>query len=129
MSSENIASINRIYGSFEARDFAAFFSHLSPRVEIIQCPEVPWGGAFHGLESAKAFFEKVGSYLENHVSIERLIDGGDRVVVIGRAHGTVKRSGHSISVPIMHLWEFQNGLVVRLEIVLDVPTMQTQLAA
>jgi uncharacterized protein len=129
MSSKNIASINRIYGTFEARDFAAFFSYLSPRVEVIQCPEVPWGGVFHGLENAKAFFERVGSYLDNHVSIERLIDGGDRVVVIGRAHGTVKRTGHSFSVPIMHLWEFQDGLVVRLEIVLDVPTMQTQLAA
>jgi hypothetical protein len=31
-------------------------------------------------------------------------------------------------VPIMHLWEFQNGLAVRIEIVHDVPTMQAALA-
>ncbi len=30
-------------------------------------------------------------------------------------------------VPIMHLWGFEDGLAVRLEIVLDVPTMQAAL--
>jgi hypothetical protein len=28
----------------------------------------------------------------------------------------------------MHLWEFRDGLAIRLEIVLDVPTMQAALA-
>jgi len=65
--------------------------------------------------------------LEDHVAIEHLIDGGDRIAVAGRAHGTI-RDGGSFDVPMMHLWEFQDGLAVRLEIVLDVPMMQTALA-
>jgi ketosteroid isomerase-like protein len=129
MSSNNSTSINRIYEAFEARNFLKFFILLSPKIQITQCPEVPWGGVFEGLEDAKGFFENVSSYLENHVAIERVIDGGERMAVIGRAYGTIKRTGRSFDVQIMHLWEFQNGLAVRLEIVLDVPTMQTQLAA
>jgi hypothetical protein len=62
------------------------------------------------------------------VAIERVIDGSDRIAVIGRGHGTIKSTGRGFDVPIMHLWGFQDGLAVRLEIVLDVPAMQAALA-
>ena len=127
MSSQNIAPINRIYKAFDTRDFPALLNLLSPGIHITQCPEVPWGGVFEGLEKAKVFFGKVDAHLDNQVSIERVIDGSDRIVVLGRTHGTVRGTGRSFDVPIMHLWEFQDGLAVRLEIVLDVPTMQAAL--
>ena len=128
MSSENKTIIDRIYEAFETRNFPTFFNLLSPTIHITQCPEVPWGGVFHGLEEAKVFFGKVNTYLEDHVAIERVIDGSDRIAVIGRGHGTIKSTGRGFDVPIMHLWGFQDGLAVRLEIVLDVPTMQAALA-
>ena len=127
MPSENMTTIDRIYGAFETRDFSTFFSLLSPAIHITQCPEIPWGGVFHGFEGAKMFFGKVTAYLEDHVAIERIIDGSDRIAVIGRGHGTIKATGRNFDVPIMHLWRFQDGLANRLEIVLDVPTMQAAL--
>jgi hypothetical protein len=127
MSSENVTIIDRIYGAFETRDFLTFFNLLSPAIHITQCHEVPWGGVFHGLEEAKVFFGKVNAYLEDHVAIERVIDGIDRIAVIGRAHGNIKSTGRGFDVPIMHLWGFQHGLAVRLEIVIDVPTMRAAL--
>ena len=84
MSSENVTLIDRIYGAFETRDILTFFNFLSPAIHITQCHEVPWGGVFHGLEEAKVFFGKVNAYLEDHVAIERVIDGIDRIAVIGR---------------------------------------------
>lgn len=129
MSSDNTAILSRIYEAFEARDFLAFFNLLSPDVHITQCPDVPWGGVYHGLEEAKVFFGKVTTYLEDHVAIERLVDGSDRIAVVGRGHGTIRATGCRFDVPIMHLWEFRDGLAIRLEIVLDVPTMETALAA
>jgi ketosteroid isomerase-like protein len=128
MSSDNTTMIDRIYEAFETRNFLTFFNLLSPTIHITQCPEVPWGGVFHGLEEAKVFFGKVNTYLEDHVAIERVIDGSDRIAVIGRGHGTIKSTGRGFDVPIMHLWGFQDGLAVRLEIVLDVPAMQAALA-
>jgi hypothetical protein len=103
MSSENINLIDRIYEAFETRDFLKFFKLLSPTIHITQCPEVPWGGVFHGLEEAKVFFVKVNTYLEDHVAIERVVDACDRIAVIGRAHGTIKGTGRGFDVPIMHL--------------------------
>jgi hypothetical protein len=58
MSCENINLIDRIYEAFETRDFLKFFKLLSPTIHITQCPEVPWGGVFHGLEEAKALLRK-----------------------------------------------------------------------
>jgi ketosteroid isomerase-like protein len=127
MPSENTTAIDRIYEAFETREFPAFFNLLSPAIHITQCHEVPWGGVFRGLEEASVFFGKVNTYLENHVTIERVIDGSDRIAVIGRTHGIVRGTGRGFDVPIMHLWGFQDGLAVRLEIVIDVPTMQAAL--
>jgi uncharacterized protein len=128
MSSENTTIIERIYEAFETRNFLTFFSFLSPTIHITQCPQVPWGGVFHGHEEAKVFFGKLSTHLESRVAIERVIDGGDRIAVIGRTHGTTKSTGRGFDVPIMHLWGFQDGLAVRLEIVLEVPLMQAALA-
>jgi ketosteroid isomerase-like protein len=127
MASENINLIDRIYEAFETRDFPRFFKLLSPTIHITQCPEVSWGGVFQGLEEAKVFFGKVNTYLEDHVAIERVVDGCDRIAVIGRAHGTIKGTGRGFDVRIMHLWGFKDGLAARLEIILDVPTMQAAL--
>jgi hypothetical protein len=127
MPSENTAAIDRIYEAFETRDFLTLLNLLSPAIHITQCREVPWGGVFHGLEEAKVFLGKVNTYLENHVAIERVIDGSDRIAVIGRTHGVAKGTGRGFDVPIMHLWGFQHGLAVRLEIVIDVPTMRAAL--
>ena len=43
MSSENTTIIDRIYETFETRDFATFFNLMSPDIHITQCPEVSWG--------------------------------------------------------------------------------------
>jgi uncharacterized protein len=127
MSSENTTTVDRIYEAFEIRDFLGFFNLLSPAIHVTQCHEVPWGGVFQGLEEARIFLGKVNTYLDDHVTIERVIDGGDRIAVIGRGHGIIKGTGRGFDVPIMHLWEFRDGPAVRLEIVLDVPTMRAAL--
>jgi ketosteroid isomerase-like protein len=87
------------------------------------------GRSLQGLDEAKLFFGKVHTYLDDHVAIEHILDGGDRIAVIGRGQGTIRGTGCPFDVPIMHLWAFKDGLAVRLEIVLDVPTMQTALQA
>jgi hypothetical protein len=127
MSADNIDLINRIYQAFENKDTATLLSLLSNNVIVVQCPQVPWGGAFQGIDEAQLFFGTLNKYLDSHVTVELIINGGDRIAVIGRAHGTVKATGGPFDVAIMHLWKFKDGLASRLEIVLDVPVMQAAL--
>jgi uncharacterized protein len=77
---------------------------------------------------AKVFFGKLKEHIDNHVVVERVIDGCDRIAVVARTYGSAKATGRTFDVPIMHLWQFRDGLAVRLEIVLDVPAMLPALA-
>jgi len=62
---------------------------------------------FHGAASFKVwrrqdfFFARVTAYLENHVVIERLIDGSDRIVAVGRTYGTIRSCGRIFDVPLI----------------------------
>ena len=129
MPSQNLIVIHRIYETFETRDFATFFSLMSPEVQILQCPELPFGGVFHGHDEAKAFFAKVATYIDSYVEIERLIDSNNRITMVGRTYGTVKATGHSFNAQIVHLWELRDGLAARLEIALDLPALLPLLEA
>ena len=129
MSFDNVVTINGIYEAFENRDIATFFNFLSPDIHITQCLEVPWGGVFQGIGEAKVFFGKIDTYLDNHVAIELIVDGGDRIAVVGRAHGTIRGTGTPFNAAIMHLWALKDGLAVRLEVVVDVPTILAALQA
>lgn len=123
MSAQNLNIIRRIYETFETRDFATFFSLLSPEIQIRQCPELPWGGNFHGHEGARTFFGKIDAFIDDHVVIERLIDSNDRIVMVGQTYSTVKATGRKFTGNIMHLWELRDGLAVRVEIAVDLPAL------
>jgi uncharacterized protein len=129
MTSENMISLKQIYDAFEVRDIDTILEAFSPEISITQCPQLPFGGTYHGVDEVKAFFGKVDAHLDDKVIVDRMIDGIDRIVVLGRAIGVVKDTGKSFEVEVMHLWEFKRGLIVRLEIVLDVPVMQAALAS
>lgn len=125
--SENVAAVNRLYELFRAKDLQAIFQLLSPDIRITQSIELPWGGTYVGTTEAQMLFEKLWVYIDNKPSVERIIDGGDRIAVIGCGHITVGRTGRTFEVPFMHLWDFKEGLAVRLEIVSEVAAMRTAL--
>ena len=127
MANSSAATLEKFYQAFESRDFSMLVSPFSPGIDITQCPEVPWGGHYHGLDGAKTFFGRINQCLDNKVTVVSMIDGSDRIAVIGHTDGVVRSNGKRFSVPIMHLWQFEDGMAVRLEIVLDVPTMQRAL--
>jgi ketosteroid isomerase-like protein len=53
-------------------------------------------------------------------NIEQIIDLGDRVVVLGRDHGRIKRADHNIEGPKgLVLYHFDAGRVTRVEYYFD----------
>ncbi|MCT7341011.1 nuclear transport factor 2 family protein [Pseudomonas aeruginosa] len=49
------------------------------------------------------------------VEIERLIDGGDSVVAVGRYAATHRRSGKSFEARVAHVWTVEDGRIRRFE--------------
>jgi uncharacterized protein len=128
MPSRNQSVIHRLYAALEARDNPTLFRLLSEKIEITHSPGLPWGGTFRGHDGAKVFLERMTSYVTSYVAIERILDAGDHIAVTGRTYGATRRSGRRFDVPFVHLWRVQDGVAVRLEIVLDLPKFQGALA-
>ena len=127
MPSRNRLILHRLYEALQARNYPALFSLLSPEIRITHSPGLPYGGPFQGHHGAKQFFERLETHGTPHGAIERTLDAGDQMAVTVWA-GTTLRTGRRFAVPITYLWEFKNGLGVRLDVALDIRMFQVPLA-
>lgn len=58
-------------------------------------------------------------FIQSRVEVERFIDAGEHVVVIGRTHGTVRATGSAFDVPVAHVWEVRGGRLLRFQPYID----------
>jgi uncharacterized protein len=123
MNSPAVLVVKEIYEAFSRRDVAKAFSYFAPDIEMVQTPALPWGGTYHGHDGARQFFERLTQRINSKVTIERIIDAIEHVVVIGRTAGQVNATGISYDVPLAHVWSVREGRVWRVEFHIDTPLM------
>lgn len=119
MSRPNIETVLSVYDALSRGDTDTIAAFAAPEIEIHQSTELPWGGVYSGTAQAMAFFGKVTSFVEARVTVERMLDAGDCVAVVGRTAGTIRATSTPFDVPLVHLWEVCGGKVTRLEVFLD----------
>ena len=112
----NVDVVMSIYAAFSRGDVAAVLSLVGPDAELqFEGPsEVAWAGNWRGRQGWTTFFETIGRHLDDvSLAMEPFAAQGDKVVVAGRYRGRVKRTGHRIDSPLVHLWTLQGGKVAR----------------
>ncbi|WAS94587.1 nuclear transport factor 2 family protein [Nannocystis punicea] len=120
---DNVEVVKQVYAAFGRRDLAAVLALYAADVQIDQSPEVPWGDHYEGHAGAQAFFARLLQAVDSTLALERFIDAGEHVVALGRTRGVLRASGHRFDVPIAHVWQIRDGLVVRIRYCIDNPTM------
>jgi ketosteroid isomerase-like protein len=128
MTTKNQLALHRIYEAFQSRDERNLIALLAREIQIIHSPGLPWGGSFERHDGAKVFLDRLMMHVNAYVSMERILDAGDHLAVTGRLYGAARRTGRRFDVPFVHLWRLEDGLAVRLEIVLDLPGFEGALA-
>lgn len=123
MRSANVQFIRQVYEALKRKDASALAALSRSDIEIHQSAELPWGGAYKGVEQALLFFAKVVSYLDSTVEVEQILDAGDSVVTTGRTVGTAKNTGEAFDVPVVHVWRVEAGKIVSLHVFLDNPSI------
>jgi ketosteroid isomerase-like protein len=73
--------VREIVDAFARRDSAAVFACLHPDVQIHETGLVLSGGHDCGHEGARTFFGRLTEAIDSTVTVERLIEAGDHVVV------------------------------------------------
>ena|SRR5687768_6146389 len=115
--------VKQIYDAFGRRDVSKVLSLFSSEIEIVQSPELPWGGTYRGHAGAMEFFGKLTTHINSTVTIDRFLSAGDAVAVIGWTTGTVNATGASYHVPIAHILKVREGLATHIQFYIDNPTM------
>ncbi len=121
--------VTNLYRAFERRDLTAIMSALSPEITLRQSDQLPWGGLYVGPSGVSAFLSKLTQSVDSKVTIERIIDAGETIVVVGRTEGAVRKSGAPFRVPVAHVWTLRDGKAVDVAFNIDNPLMLEALGA
>jgi ketosteroid isomerase-like protein len=113
----------KIYNAQQKRDLRSIIMLMSPNVEIVPSDELPWGGHYIGHDGVKKFLTTLIEHVDSQVQVERMIDAGDKIAVVGRTVGKARKTQLEFGIPIVHIWTVREGQVIRFEPYIDNATM------
>ncbi len=132
---DNTVTLRSIYDLINAHDIDAFGELVAD--DFVEHEELP-GGAPRTIEGVKAFFRaQIAAFPDLAMTVEDIIDGGDKVVARVRLTGTHKGefmgippTGRAIDVQLIDIMRFGgDGLVYEHWGVVDAMAMMQQLGA
>lgn len=115
--SKNLEAVKVHYQGSDRRDMAAMMAPITDRTAWIEMAGFPYAGTYIGLEAIVAgVFARIGAEWDGYAfKLERLVDGGATIVGIGTYTGVYRRTGKGMSARVVHIWDMDDGKVVRFE--------------
>ncbi len=117
MSSKNYHAIKAHYAGSDAKDLAAMMAPITPRTAWTEMAGFPYAGTYVGPDAIiEGVFKRIGEEWDGYTfTLERLVDGDATIVGIGSYSGTYKKTGRSMNVRVVHVWDMEDGKAVRFE--------------
>jgi ketosteroid isomerase-like protein len=127
MPSENVEIVRQMWEPFKGLDVRAvdwdnqavqdmLIPRFSPEVELTW--SASWAGEreYRGRDGViQAFKEWIEPFSEYHAEAQDYIEMGDHVAVPNRQWGTGRESRIPVEIEVTHVYEFRDGLIVRLD--------------
>jgi uncharacterized protein len=128
VSAASLEVVREIYAAFARRDGAAVLARLHADVAFHQTELLPWGGRFRGHDGVREFFDRLRNAIDSAVTVERFIEAGDHVAVVGRTRGHTRSVGTAFDVAIVQVWTVRDARISRFEAYIETPAMLAALA-
>ncbi len=116
MSVENVAVVQGLYDAFARGDMADALGRMDPGIEWNEAENFPYadGNPYRGPDAVlTGVFARCATEWEGFaVDMPDLIDGGDRVVALGRYAGTFPATGTAMRPQVAHVWTLRDGRIV-----------------
>jgi ketosteroid isomerase-like protein len=105
------------YAASTRQDMATMMADVSPDVLWTEMAGFPCAGTWVGPEQViNHVFKVLGSEWTGYrFELQELVDAGDRIVGLGRYHGTYSKTGKSMQARVAHVWRVQGGKIVQFE--------------
>ena len=112
MSQQDVETIRGAYEAFARQDIDGVMAAFDDGIEWDVPDSVPWGGTYRGKEEVGRFFAGLGEYIDElNVEPQDYVDGGDRVVAVGRHHGNI--GGEQFETRFAMVWTMEGGKAVK----------------
>jgi ketosteroid isomerase-like protein len=119
----DLEKVEEIYAACRKRNWTAVNLLMAKEVEVLQSNELPWGGHFEGHEGVKQFWTAWSEHLDARIELDHLVDAGHHIAASGRLVGKARATQLEFEVPLVQIWTFQSGQVLRLETYTDNATL------
>ena len=118
MENVNAALARTAYEAFDRGELDAVIAEMTEDIELNVPKVLPQGGTARGHEEVGQFFEGLAAKWQDFgIEVETLVESGDRVLAIGRAHG--KFDGVETGYGFVHSWTVRDGRLARLDEYVD----------
>jgi ketosteroid isomerase-like protein len=118
MANDNVELLRGTYEAFARGDIPGVMSAFAPDIEWNAPAVLPHGGQARGPEEVGQFFQGLGATWEDFgLELDDFVASGDRVCVIGRAHGRLK--GQETGYGFAHCWTVRDGTCTRFDEYVD----------
>ena len=113
----NLTIIADHYAASARQDIANIMAEVAPDVQWTEMAGFPCAGTWVGPEQIiEHVFMVLGSeWIGYQFELEELIDAGSRVIGVAHYHGTYGKTGKSMRVRVAHVWQLNDGKIVRFE--------------
>lgn len=112
----NVGIVQSGYAAFAEGDIETVLGRMADDIEWTEPKGNPaFAGTYHGPEEVlKNVFEPaLQDFAEFSLELDRTIDGGDTVVVLGSFHVTTE-AGKTFESPFAHVWDLEDGQLTKL---------------
>jgi hypothetical protein len=115
MSEQSVEVVKRAYAAFAEGDVPAVLEVFADDIEWHEAEGMPYGGIYRGGEAVvQNVFGPISQDVEGFaVTPEEFMATGDTVAVVVSYTGTGKVSGKPLNLPVVHVWDIQDGKAVR----------------
>jgi uncharacterized protein len=111
----NAERVRAFYEGAAAGDMGAM-RVFAPDVEFVMPEVLPHGGTIAGVEELGRYFGEVqGRWDDFRAALDDLVDGGERVVALGRFCGRPTATGRYVEIPFALVFTFRDGVAVRVD--------------
>ncbi|HEV2503906.1 MAG TPA: nuclear transport factor 2 family protein [Mesorhizobium sp.] len=115
--SKNYEAIKAHYAGSDSKDLSAMMAPITDRTAWTEMAGFPYAGTYVGTVAIiEGVFKRIGDEWEGYTfTLERLVDGGSTILGIGTYSGTYKRTGKPMKARVVHVWDVEDGKVLRFE--------------
>jgi uncharacterized protein len=107
MSEQSLEVVTRVYAAFAEGDVPAVVGAFADDIEWHEAEGMPYGGIYRGGEAvAQNVFGPISEGVEGFAV-------GDTVAVVVGYTGTGNVTGKPLDLPVVHVWDIEDGKAVR----------------